>query len=270
MKELVVVDNFTLWGDLWDGEVTVQSLGIPLHENQGVFFCNGDLEAWGYASDGLIRQHKKIYKPSGIKPKNGEQLIALQLLQNRSIPLTILSGEAGSGKTLLAVAHALSKFNNDSRVKRIMIAKSMTPVGREIGFLKGELADKVKPWLGPFYDNFKVCGQTVAQIDRMIETNIIEITPITFIQGRSIKDTVLIIDEVQNLGMDVIKQIITRAAEGSEIILLGDPTQKFEGKLRVNSLATLIEAGKNSPLVGHVHLNTCFRSAIAGWAVAHL
>ena len=270
MKELVTVDNFTQWDDLWDGKITAASLGIPLHENQGILFCNGDLEAWGYATGDTIKQHKKIYNPSGIKPKNGEQLIALQLLQNRSIPLTILSGEAGSGKTLLAVAHALAKFSTDKRVKRIMIAKSMTPVGREIGFLKGEMSDKVKPWLGPFYDNFKVCGQTTAQIDQMIEGELIEITPITFIQGRSIKDTVLIIDEVQNLGMDVIKQIITRAAEGSEIILLGDPTQKFEGKLRINSLATLIEAGKNSPLVGHVHLNTCFRSAIAGWAVEHL
>ena len=270
MSKLTVVDNFDRWDDLFDGKVTVDSLNIPLHQNQGIVFRKNHKEAFGYVRGDVIRQFKQECVPSGIRAKNEEQLIALQLLNDASIPLTILSGEAGSGKTLMAIAHALDKFFNHGKIRQIMIAKSMTPVGREIGFLKGELEDKIKPWLGPFYDNFKVCGQTHAQVEGLINQRAIEITPITFIQGRSIKNTILIIDEVQNLSMDVIKQIITRAGENSEVILLGDPTQKFEAQLKGNSMFELIDLAKSSPLVGHVHLNTCFRSPLAEWAVKTL
>jgi PhoH-like ATPase len=152
---------------------------------------------------------------------------------------------------------------------KIVIAKSMTPVGREIGHLKGSMEDKVKPWLGPFYDNFIQCGVAPYEIDDMIERDILEITPITFIQGRSITNAIIIIDEVQNLDMNILKQIITRAAEGSQIILLGDQTQVFE-RVNSSSITTLVEKGRNSKVVGTIHLSKSLRSKLADWAVKHL
>lgn len=270
MSKLVTVRDFNEWPKLWNGEITPDILGVKLHQNEGIAFYDGDKEAFGYLRGDVIRQFKTYYHPSVITPKNAEQLIALQLLADASIPLTILSGEAGSGKTLMAIAHALERFTNSSGIRQIMIAKSMTPIGREIGFLKGEMQDKIKPWLGPFYDNFKVCGQSHKNVEDLIAQHAVEITPITFIQGRSIKNTILIIDECQNIELNVLKQIITRAGAGSEVVLLGDPTQKFENKLHQNSMQILIERAKSAPLVGHVHLNTCFRSAIASWAVSAL
>jgi PhoH-like ATPase len=133
------------------------------------------------------------------------------------------------------------------------------------------MEDKVRPWLGPFYDNFIHCNVPDYAMDRMMETNELEITPITFIQGRSITNAVIIIDEVQNLDGDVIKQIITRASEGTEIILLGDQTQVFERGVKHNrSIEFLVEKAKTSNLVGHIHLSKSLRSPLADWAVENL
>jgi len=103
----------------------------------------------------------------------------------------------------------------------------------------------------------------------MIEEGVLEITPVTFIQGRSITNAVILIDEVQNLDINVIKQIVTRAAAGTQIILLGDQTQVFE-RLNGKSIDYLLQKGKSSPLVGSIHLEKTLRSPIADWAVHNL
>ena len=272
VKHVVVLENFDRWNDWYrDGRVTVSAVapGLDLHQNQGVVVKGDGAKDHGLVKgDQVVRIHQ--YQPSGIKPQNTEQTLALGMLRDPSISLCVVSGVAGSGKTLLACAHALERFNSKrDNVTKIVIAKSMTPVGREIGYLKGDLQDKVLPWLGPFYDNFINCGYEPYRIEKMIEDDELEISPITFIQGRSISNAIIIIDEVQNLDLNVLKQVITRAASGTQIILLGDQSQVFE-RTNHRSLDILLERGVQSPLVASIHLEKSLRSPLADWAVHHL
>jgi PhoH-like ATPase len=271
IKHIVVIEDFEDWNDWYEnGMIEIASLKAPveLHQNQGVVLKGSDCKEHGIVKkDKIVRIRE--YAPCEIYPRNSEQKIACAILGDHTIPLVVLSGVAGSGKTLLACAHALERLNSRDSINKIIIAKSMTPVGREVGFLPGTMEEKVMPWLGPFYDNFVNCGYMPAQIEKMIHDGELEITPITFIQGRSISNAILIIDEVQNLEINVLKQIITRAAQGTQIILLGDQTQVFE-KVRDLSLEFLLDKGKDSPLVGTIHLEKTLRSPIADWAVKNL
>lgn len=267
---VLTIEHFNNWQDWYsNGYVLVEQLGIDdeVHQNQPVILGYGDERRLGIVIGNKVEALRE-YFPSKVKGKNDEQKLALSMLKDDRIPLKIISGVAGSGKTLIACAHALHQLKHGAKTK-IVIAKSMTPVGREIGFLKGTMEDKVKPWLGPFYDNFIQCGIPPYEIDDMIEKDILEITPITFIQGRSISNAIIIIDEVQNLDLNILKQIITRAAEGSEIILLGDQTQVFE-KIKDTSILTLIEKSRSSKYVGAIHLSKSLRSKLADWAVENL
>ena len=267
------ITNFDLWNEWYsDRKIRVDQIAeaASIPQCSGVVLENGNACQYGFVKGEYVTPIKD-YHPCNIKAKNGEQKIALHILGDQTIPLKIISGVAGSGKTLLACAHALHQYkSNKGNICKIVIAKSMTPVGREIGFLKGGMEDKVRPWLGPFYDNFIHCGVAPYELDEMMETDQLEITPITFIQGRSISNAIIIIDEVQNLSLDVIKQIVTRAAEGSEIILLGDQTQKFEYRVKESSLDILIDRAHKSELVGHINLEKSLRSPIADWAVETL
>jgi PhoH-like ATPase len=225
----------------------------------------------------LIKKNKivsigKQYRPCGIEPKNVEQKLALAMLSDESIPLVTITGESGSGKTFLAIAHAMQQLKS-GRVKKIVIAKSLVPVGREVGFLKGDLADKVRPWLGNFYDNLEALGIGPHEFDDYLTESSkdggrIEISPITFIQGRSIADAVVIVDEAQNLSREVIHQIITRPAQGTKLVLLGDTRQVFERGINSlnNGLSWVVEKGKESDLVAHIHLPQVERSKLAAWA----
>jgi PhoH-like ATPase len=270
-KDIVVIEGFEDWNTWYaEGRIKLDTVSgnNEFHPNQGVVLKGNGCKEHGLVKDGhIVRiQH---YHPCDISPKNTEQTIALSLLQDKQIPLVILSGVAGSGKTLLACAHALERMHGKGKIEKIVIAKSMTPVGREVGFLPGTMEEKVRPWLGPFYDNMLECGYGPDQIELMLERGELEITPITYIQGRSIKNSIIIIDEAQNLELNVLKQIITRAAAGTQIILLGDQTQVFE-RIRDQSLITLLQKGRSSQLVGTIHLEKTQRSAIADWAVKNL
>lgn len=269
VKHIVVIENFNKWNEWYrDGKVDISSLksSHDFHPNQCVV-VKGD----GAKDHGLVKGDKIVkvsqYNPCGIKPQNTEQTLAMSLLKDQGVSLTVLSGVAGSGKTLLACAHALERLNSKrDNITKIVIAKSMTPVGREIGYLKGDMHEKVLPWLGPFLDNFINCGYEPYRIEKMIEDGELEISPITFIQGRSISNAVIVIDEVQNLDINVLKQVVTRAAAGTQIILLGDQTQVFE-RIGTRSIDILLEKGVSSPLVGSIHLEKSLRSPIADWAV---
>lgn len=272
MTHLLHVSGFEDWNE-WYGRdsISLESLSMEDYrgyQNQGVILEGLDAVQYGLIKGSYI-QKVTDYFPCRIVPQNNEQKIALSLLADDEIFLNIISGVAGSGKTLLACAHAMHQFKKGN-ISKIVIAKSMTPVGREIGFLKGSMEEKVKPWLGPFYDNFIQCGVMPFELEKMMERDELEITPITFIQGRSIPNAIIIIDEVQNLDMAVLKQIITRAAENTRIILLGDQTQVFERSLKERSIDALIEKSYNSKLIGCVHLHRSLRSPIADWAVENL
>lgn len=272
MKHIAVVENFKHWNEWYqDNKIHLDYISnkVDVHPNMGIVLKGDGAKDHGVVIGDYV-QRTKDYFPCGISPKNTEQTLALEILREKKISLKILSGVAGSGKTLLACAHALHRFHSTrDTICKIVIAKSMTPVGRDIGFLKGDMNDKVAPWLGPFYDNFINCGYEPYRIDTMIDKGELEITPITFIQGRSISNAVIIIDEVQNLDINIIKQIITRAADGTEIILLGDQSQRFE-RTSSESLTYLLEKSKKSDIVAAIHLEKSLRSPLADWAVKTL
>ena len=268
---LSIIEDFAFWNEWYASQkITLAVLDETLigKENQLVVIRgNGNQDLGIVKGSYLIKT--KYYSPCNVKSKNIEQQAALTILGDNSIPLKILSGSAGSGKTLLASAHAIHRLDKGF-CSKIVIAKSMAPVGKEIGFLKGDMKEKVLPWLGPFTDNFIHCGLPPYQLEAMIDKGTLEITPITFIQGRSISDAVIIIDEVQNLDLNIVKQIITRAADNTEIIMLGDPTQVFDRSVKEDTLTILAERGEASPLVGHVRLVRSVRSPLAQWAVETL
>lgn len=273
---LAVVENFENWNAFYNKEKKMSLSHLPqdikYHQNMGIVLKSpvyDDLpktKEHGIVKGDYVYWVKK-YAPCGIKPLNTEQTIGLELLNDESIPLVTMMGSAGSGKTLLACAHAIHNLKKGN-VDKIVIAKSLTPVGREIGYLKGTMEEKVLPWLGPFVDNFEKCGIGRAELDKLIASEQIEISPITFIQGRSISNSIIIVDEIQNLELDVIKQIITRAADNCKIILLGDPSQRFErGSL---NLEAFVEKAKETELVGHIFFRKTVRSPIAKWAAKNL
>lgn len=221
---------------------------------------------------GIVKNdHIKIITHSNLKhirPKNTEQTIAIELLQDPKISLVVISGAAGSGKTILSCAYAYEYFKKE-RYSKIFLVRSLAPVGRDIGYLKGDMEAKIAPWLNSFKDNFQQCGIQNEEIESLIFTKKIEISPITYIQGRSIKNSVIIVDEIQNLDLNVLKQVISRAGEGTKIILLGDETQVFE-RLKDNSIAQLRNKAGNASLVAYIHLKKTIRSPLAEWAVENL
>jgi len=240
------------------------------YPHQLVVLSDGTCTDHGIVKQNQIVRLQPNYSPCGISGKNPEQIHALQILKDSNLPLKILTGGAGTGKTLLACAHAVEKLGSSQHISKIVIAKSMTPVGKGIGFLKGDMKEKTLPWLGPFLDNLIHCGYEPSGVEDLIEDGKLEITPITFIQGRSISNAIIIIDEVQNLDISVIKQLITRAAENSEIILLGDQSQVFEHYLKDKTLDYVVQKALPSELVGISQLNHSVRSKIADWAVKNL
>jgi PhoH-like ATPase len=273
---LSVIENFEDWNNWFNKEKKISLNDLPKDieycQNMGIVLKSPVYDDLPKTKQhGIVKGdsvvHLKKYHPCGIKPFNTEQSIALELLNDDSIPLVTMLGSAGSGKTLLACAHAMHSLKKGC-VEKIVIAKSMTPVGREIGFLKGTLEEKVLPWLGPFRDNMEKCGVSTYDLEKLILEESVEITPITFIQGRSISNSIIIVDEIQNLDMDVIKQVVTRAADNCKILLLGDPSQRFErGSI---NLEAFVEKGKSSELVGHIFFRKSVRSPIAEWAVQNL
>lgn len=233
----------------------------------------------------LIQQNED-FKVYGITPKNAAQRFALEALQAPAdeIPLVILKGPAGCGKTLLAIASGLDKTYNDKKetvFDKVVITRSNSLSDEEMGFLPGDLRDKMTPLLSPFFDNLEVLirheqdeerEQIQLQIDDLIETGIVEICSLAYIRGRSIPKSMIIIDEAQNLTITQAKTIVTRAGMDTKVVFLGDPDQIDNPKLdkRNNGLVYLSEKFKGSPLCAQLEFNKdkeCVRSPLAKEAI---
>lgn len=263
--------------------LSIDEIDIKTYPNMGLVLKQGTQQsALVLAKNDKLKLISSKINLKGIKPRNKEQHIAMALLLDPSIDMITITGTAGSGKTILAIAYAISRLEKGD-INKVVLCKNFSPVGREIGFLKGDMYQKVRPWLGSFYDNFEVLGIPEYELDRMtgvIQDNAwekynggkIELSPITFIQGRSISNAVIIVDEAQNLDKNTIKQILSRPAENCKIILLGDPAQIFEKGLTKtsNGLITAVEAGKECDFIGHIHLLKSERSRLAAWASEEL
>jgi len=203
----------------------------------------------------------------GLKPRNKEQKFALDLLLDSNIPIVTITGQAGTGKTLLALAAGLEQVLEKSTYKKLIVSKPVQAMGsQDIGFLPGSLEEKMRPWLMPIQDNLDFLlngkGNNMAHF---FEDGTIEIEALTYIRGRSISNAYIIIDETQNLSPHEIKTIITRVGENTKIILTGDVEQIDNVYLdeTSNGLTYAIEKFKTFDLSGHISLEKGERSKIA-------
>ena len=202
----------------------------------------------------------------GLKPRNKEQVFALNLLMNKEIPIVTMIGKAGCGKTLLAIAAGLEQVLEQGEYKKLVVSRPVQPMGKDIGFLPGTLEEKMKPWLLPVQDNLEfLLGDAKDTMGLMLDQGKIEIEALTYIRGRSISNAYIIVDEAQNLTIHELKTIVTRAGEGTKIILTGDIEQIDNTYLDAtsNGLSYAVEKLKQYDLTGHVALEKGERSKIA-------
>ena len=204
----------------------------------------------------------------GLKPRNKEQVFALNLLMDPTIPIVTMTGKAGCGKTLLAIAAGLQQIleSDTKRYKKLVVSRPVQPMGKDIGFLPGTLEEKMSPWLMPIQDNLEfLLGDNKETIELLYENGTIEIEALTYIRGRSISNAFIIIDEAQNLSLHELKTIITRVGEGTKIILTGDIEQIDNVYLDAtsNGLSHAVEKFKDQALAGHISLQKGERSQVA-------
>ena len=266
--------------ELMKNESVAFSNEHDLNPNEYVIFTNvqNDLTVVGryYAEEKEVRllRQDQPNQAYDIAPRNIEQQIALDLLLDPDIPLVTITGKAGTGKTLLAVAAGLQLTLDDSVYNRILISRPIVPMGKDIGYLPGSLDEKLAPWMQPIFDNLEYLfnqgggHKHVNNNDRykeLIEQGMIQVEALTYIRGRSIPQQFFIIDEAQNLSKHEIKTILSRVGEGTKIILTGDPDQIDTPYLdKVNcGLSQVVEKFKSSSLAGHITLQKGERSALA-------
>ena len=209
---------------------------------------------------------------SWVNPRNSEQSFALRALLDDQIKLVTLTGKAGSGKTLLALAAAMER---KSQYRQILLARPAVPLSnRDLGFLPGDIQAKLDPYMQPLYDNMAVMQQPAAgaagtagapRVQDLLAANHLEVTPLAYIRGRSLQRVFFIVDEAQNLTPHEIKTIITRAGEGTKIVFTGDIQQIDHPYLDSlsNGLSYLIDRMVGQPLFAHVTLEKGERSELA-------
>lgn len=266
--------------DLIDSFYTAGSVVIPeteLFPNQMVIMEDN----FGSSKSALGRhlQNGKVVPlrfgnqdPFGLKARNKEQKFALELLMDEEIRLVTLIGRAGTGKTLLALAAGLQKVVEDNRYRRLSVSRPVIPMGHDLGFLPGDIDEKLRPWMQPIFDNLEFLFSNRdrnEKIDQLVSSlkglGLLELEALTYIRGRSIPDQFVIIDEAQNLSPHEVKTVITRAGEGTKIVFTGDPYQIDHPYLDSNSngLTYLVEKFKNEKIAGHITLVKGERSDLA-------
>lgn len=208
---------------------------------------------------------KKTKEVMNITPRNLEQKMAMDLLLDPNIKLVTLIGKAGSGKTLMAVAAALHHVLTDCKTyDRVLISRPIQPMGRDLGFLPGDIDEKLKPWMQPIYDNLELVLGSEYRNSSMYE-GLIQVEPLTYIRGRSIPKSYIILDEAQNLSSQEIKTIITRVGEHTKIVITGDIEQIDNPYVDFadNGLTHVVEKFKEHEIAGHITLRKGERSELA-------
>lgn len=219
----------------------------------------------------------------GIRARNKEQRYAMELLFDDNIKLITLVGQAGTGKTLLAVAAGLEKAIELETYRKLLVTRPVIPLGNDIGFLPGDKEEKMRPWMSPIYDNLEFIfgmgkeGKKEKETDKPKNSNVehmiqyfkdkgqLELEALTYIRGRTIPKQYIIVDEAQNLTPHEVKTILTRAGEGTKVVLTGDPYQIDHPYLDSNSngLTYCVEKFKGVKIAGHVTFVKGERSELA-------
>ncbi|HEX9861119.1 MAG TPA: PhoH family protein [Nitrospirota bacterium] len=208
----------------------------------------------------------------GLTARNKEQNYALDLLLDDSIRLVTLVGQAGTGKTLLAIAAGLEKTVEERVYQRLVVSRPIYPLGRDLGFLPGDVEEKLKPWMQPIFDNLEFLmgpsegkGHREKDFHGLMDLGMLELEPLTYIRGRSMPNRYLVVDEAQNLTPHEIKTIISRAGEGTKVVLTGDPYQIDNPYIdsSSNGLTYVAERFKNEDIAGHITLTKGERSRLS-------
>jgi PhoH-like ATPase len=208
----------------------------------------------------------------GIRPRNREQFFVLDALLDDKIKLVTLVGKAGSGKTLLAIAAGLLKCTEENVFQRLLVSRPIFPLGKDIGYLPGDVEEKLNPWMQPIFDNVEfLMGLTQKDKKRgrsykeLVDMGMMQIEPLTYIRGRSIPNQYMIVDEAQNLTPHEVKTIISRAGEGTKIVLTGDPYQIDNPYVDQtnNGLVHTVNRFRSEKIAAHITLVKGERSELA-------
>jgi PhoH-like ATPase len=264
-----------------------------LHANEGVTLVdqaqpNHTLLTRFDSRDGALHPLQRAPKVrlGRIQPRNREQTFALDLLLDPAVALITLVGKAGTGKTLLALAAGLHQVADERLYDRLLVTRPVIPLGKEIGFLPGDLEEKMGPWMQPIIDNLEFLlgggdeggsgggsqagGRQAQRGPRSSWSDLkgmglLEVEAISYIRGRSIPRQYMVVDEAQNLTPHEVKTIVTRVGQGTKIVLTGDPYQIDNPYVDAesNGLTWLVERFKGQPLAGHVSLMRGERSELA-------
>ncbi len=208
----------------------------------------------------------------GVRPRNKEQSFAIDLLLNDEVRLVTMVGKAGTGKTLLAIAAGLHKTMEESVYQKLLVSRPIFPLGRDIGYLPGDVEEKLNPWMQPIFDNVEYLMNLSRSEKKqgrgyheLVDLGILEIEPLTYIRGRSIPNQYMIVDEAQNLTPHEVKTIITRVGDGTKVVLTGDPYQIDNPYVDQtnNGLIHVVNRFREERLAGHVTLHKGERSPLA-------
>jgi PhoH-like ATPase len=215
----------------------------------------------------------------GVRPRAKEQQFALDLLLDPEVRIVALDGYAGTGKTILALAAGLEQVIERPRYDKVAVYRPVVPVGKsELGFLPGTLAEKLDPWMQAVTDAIVAMTErrshadAVSLLDELGAREKLSMETVTFLRGRSLLGTFVLVDEAQNLEPTTLKTILTRVGEGTKIVFTGDTSQIDAPYLseHTNAIAVLIDAFAGQDLFGHVRLSHCERSEVASLAAALL
>ncbi|HYV49760.1 MAG TPA: PhoH family protein [Myxococcaceae bacterium] len=208
----------------------------------------------------------------GVRPRNLEQTYALDLMLNDEVKLVTVVGKAGTGKTLLAIATGLQKVTEENLYQKLLVSRPIFPLGRDIGYLPGDVEQKLNPWMQPIFDNVEFL-MNLSRADKkagrghheLMDLGILEIEPLTYIRGRSIPNQFIIVDEAQNLTPHEVKTIITRVGDNTKIILTGDPFQIDNPYVDAtnNGLVHVVNRFKAERIAGHITMTKGERSVLA-------
>ncbi|MDZ7690544.1 MAG: PhoH family protein [Balneolaceae bacterium] len=265
-----VINKFYDEGKLDPGKV---SKGKPV-SNHFFILKNHSSSALGFynARSDQIEPVRKM-SAYGVKPRNAEQTFALQAIMDPNILLTTITGAAGTGKTLIALAGAIEQRRN---FKQIYMARPIVPLSNnDIGYLPGDIKSKIDPYMQPLWDNlnfiknqFSENSKQYQKVEEMVETEKLRIVPLAYIRGRSLSNVIFIVDEAQNLTPHEVKTIITRAGENTKIILTGDIYQIDTPYLdtQSNGLSFLVDRMHDNDLYAHINLEKGERSKLANLA----
>ncbi|MEW5906905.1 MAG: PhoH family protein [Elusimicrobiota bacterium] len=209
--------------------------------------------------------------PWGVKPLNKEQRCAMELLLDEKIALVTMIGTAGTGKTLMSLACGLQKAVEENVYRRLIICRPIIPVGKDIGYLPGTKEEKLSTWMGAIYDNLEFImdrrhqDDALQKFEYLLQNEKIEIASVTHIRGRSLPKQYMIVDDAQNLTPHEMKTILSRAGEGTKVVVTGDPYQIDNPYLDMasNGLTYIVDRFKGQKMYGHLTFTKTERSQLA-------